>query len=61
MTAVFGVANASGLFAINDVKVRLRPYQYYQLGEGKIKFVYIHCYTRRDELLSKKHCCKSKS
>ncbi len=35
MDAVYNVAESTGLFAANDIKVRLQPYQYYRLGEGK--------------------------
>ena len=41
MQAVYDVAEASGLFAANDIKVRLRPYQYYKLGKNKRDFIHI--------------------
>ena len=41
MRAVYEVAEATGLFAANDIKVRLRPYQYFRLGEGKQDFIHI--------------------
>jgi 5-carboxymethyl-2-hydroxymuconate isomerase len=41
MQAVYDVAEATGLFAANDTKVRLRPYQYFKLGEGKKDFIHI--------------------
>jgi len=41
MQAVYEVAEATGLFAANDIKVRLRPYQYFRLGEGKQDFIHI--------------------
>lgn len=41
MQAVYDVAEASGLFAANDIKVRLRPYQYFKLGRGKKDFIHI--------------------
>jgi 5-carboxymethyl-2-hydroxymuconate isomerase len=41
MQAVYDVAEASGLFAANDIKVRLRPYQYFKLGMGKKDFIHI--------------------
>ncbi len=41
MQAVYEVAEATGLFAANDVKVRLRPYQYFKLGEGKKDFIHV--------------------
>jgi 5-carboxymethyl-2-hydroxymuconate isomerase len=41
MQAVYDVAEATGLFAPNDIKVRLRPYQYFKLGVGKKDFIHI--------------------
>jgi 5-carboxymethyl-2-hydroxymuconate isomerase len=41
MQAVYDVAEASGLFAANDIKVRLRPYQYFKLGKSKKDFIHI--------------------
>ena len=41
MQAVYEVAEETGLFAANDIKVRLRPYQYFKLGEGKNDFIHI--------------------
>ncbi|MEO7841876.1 MAG: 5-carboxymethyl-2-hydroxymuconate Delta-isomerase [Anaerolineales bacterium] len=44
MQAVYDVAEATGLFAANDIKVRLRPYQYFKLGENKKDFIHIFGY-----------------
>jgi 5-carboxymethyl-2-hydroxymuconate isomerase len=41
MQAVYDVAEATGLFAVNDIKVRLRPYQYFKLGGDKKDFIHI--------------------
>ena len=41
MQAVYEVAEATGLFAVNDIKVRLRPYHYFKLGKGKKDFIHI--------------------
>jgi 5-carboxymethyl-2-hydroxymuconate isomerase len=41
MQAVHDVAEATGLFAVSDIKVRLRPYQYFKLGTGKTDFIHI--------------------
>jgi 5-carboxymethyl-2-hydroxymuconate isomerase len=41
MRVVYDVAEATGLFAANDIKVRLRPYQYFMLGENKKDFIHI--------------------
>jgi len=41
MEAVYTVAEATGLFAVNDIKVRIRPFQYYRLGETKKDFIHV--------------------
>ncbi|MBK1896975.1 5-carboxymethyl-2-hydroxymuconate Delta-isomerase [Chryseobacterium paridis] len=41
MQAVYEGAEASGLFAKNDIKVRISPFKYYKLGEGKNGFIHI--------------------
>jgi 5-carboxymethyl-2-hydroxymuconate isomerase len=41
MQAVYEVAEETGLFAANDIKVRLRPYQYFKLGAGQKDFIHI--------------------
>lgn len=41
MQAVYDAAEATGLFAENDIKVRLRPYPYFKLGEGRKDFIHI--------------------
>jgi 5-carboxymethyl-2-hydroxymuconate isomerase len=41
MQAVYDVAEATGLFAVNDIKVRLRPYQHFKLGTDKKDFIHI--------------------
>jgi 5-carboxymethyl-2-hydroxymuconate isomerase len=35
MQTVYKAAESTGLFAPNDIKVRIRPYEQYLLGEGK--------------------------
>ena len=60
MQAVYDVAEATGLFAVNDIKVQLRPYQYFKLGKGKRNFIHIFGYimegrsTEQKENLSKR-------
>ena len=60
MQAVYDVAEASGLFAVNDIKVRLRPYQYFMLAKGKRDFIHIFGYimegrrTEQKENLSRR-------
>ena len=44
MDAVYETADATGLFASNDIKVRLQPYQYYRLGTGKKNFLHVFGY-----------------
>ena len=41
MQAVYEVAEATGLFARNDIKVRLNPYKHYKLGETKKDFIHL--------------------
>ena len=41
MQTVYDAAEATGLFAPNDIKVRLRPYQYFKLGKNKKDFIHI--------------------
>ena len=41
MQAVYDVAEATGLFTPNDIKVRLLPYQYFKLGQNKKDFIHI--------------------
>ena len=41
MQAVYDVAEATGLFAVDDIKVRLRPYHYFKLGKDKRDFIHI--------------------
>ena len=35
MQAVYDAAESTGLFAENDIKVRIDPYRHYKLGRGK--------------------------
>lgn len=44
MDAVYKAADTTGLFAPNDIKVRLQPYQYYRLGTGKKNFLHVFGY-----------------
>ncbi|WP_261512481.1 5-carboxymethyl-2-hydroxymuconate Delta-isomerase [Chryseobacterium paludis] len=41
MDAIYEVAEASGLFAKNDIKVRITPFKYYKLGDEKNNFIHI--------------------
>ncbi|WP_288790102.1 5-carboxymethyl-2-hydroxymuconate Delta-isomerase [uncultured Elizabethkingia sp.] len=44
MDTVYETAEAIGLFAANDIKVRIQPFQYYKLAEGKKNFIHIFGY-----------------
>ncbi len=44
MNVVYEAADATGLFAPNDIKVRLQPYQYYRLAEHKKNFLHVFGY-----------------
>jgi 5-carboxymethyl-2-hydroxymuconate isomerase len=44
MQAVYDAAEATGLFAVGDIKVRLHPYHYFKLGPGKNDFMHIFGY-----------------
>jgi 5-carboxymethyl-2-hydroxymuconate isomerase len=41
MNTVYNAANATGLFAENDIKVRINSYEHYKLGDGKDSFLHI--------------------
>jgi 5-carboxymethyl-2-hydroxymuconate isomerase len=41
MGAVYEAAEATGLFADNDIKVRIRPFQHYKLGTDKKEFIHV--------------------
>ncbi|KXH85815.1 5-carboxymethyl-2-hydroxymuconate Delta-isomerase [Chryseobacterium kwangjuense] len=62
MDAVYKAADSTGLFAPNDIKVRLQPYQYYRLGDHKKNFLHVFGYimegrdTGQKADLSKKIC-----
>jgi 5-carboxymethyl-2-hydroxymuconate isomerase len=44
MQTVYDAAEATGLFAVGDIKVRLHPYHYFMLGSGKNDFLHIFGY-----------------
>ena len=41
MQAVYDAADSTGLFAKNDIKVRIRPFQYFKLGDDKKDFIHV--------------------
>jgi 5-carboxymethyl-2-hydroxymuconate isomerase len=41
LQAVYEIAEATELFAENDIKVRLRTYRYFRLGKNKKDFIHI--------------------
>lgn len=62
MDALYEAARATGLFAENDIKVRLQPYSYFRLGNGKKNFLHVFGYimegrdTEQKAHLSKQIC-----
>lgn len=42
MNTVYTAAESTGLFAPNDIKVRVKSYDDYKLGEGKHSFLHIY-------------------
>lgn len=54
MQAVYETAEATGLFAANDIKVRLRPFQYFKLGTGKKDFIHIFGYIMEGRSVEQK-------
>ncbi|MDQ1855644.1 5-carboxymethyl-2-hydroxymuconate Delta-isomerase [Chryseobacterium sp. WLY505] len=64
MDAVYEAADGTGLFAPNDIKVRLHPYQYHKLGTGKKNFLHVFGYimqgrnTEQKSNLSKQICTR---
>ena len=41
MEAVYDIAESTGLFAADDIKVRIRPFEYFRLGKTKKDFIHI--------------------
>ena len=54
MQAVYDVAEATGLFAVNDIKVRLRPYQYVKLADSQRDFIHIFANIMEGRSLAQK-------
>ena len=44
MQAVYDTAEATGLFAENDIKVRMHPFRYFQLAKNKKSFLHVFGY-----------------
>ncbi|MDN3691280.1 5-carboxymethyl-2-hydroxymuconate Delta-isomerase [Chryseobacterium tructae] len=44
MDAIYHAAESTGLFAVDDIKVRLHPYSHYRLGEQKKDFLHVFGY-----------------
>ncbi|MGH1519823.1 5-carboxymethyl-2-hydroxymuconate Delta-isomerase [Chryseobacterium sp. JK1] len=44
MNRVYETAVSSGLFASNDIKVRVQPFQYFRLGDHKKNFLHVFGY-----------------
>lgn len=64
MDSVYKSADSTGLFAPNDIKVRLKPYEYFRLGNQKKDFLHVFGYimegrnTEQKTELSKKICAQ---
>lgn len=54
MQAVYEVAEATGLFALNDIKVRIQPYSYFKLGNDKKDFIHIFGYIMQGRTTEQK-------
>lgn len=54
MEVVYETANSSGLFAANDIKVRLQPFKYYKLGENKKDFLHIFAHIMEGRSVEQK-------
>ena len=54
MQAVYETADATGLFAKNDIKVRLNPYKYFKLGDGKTSFIHVFSYIMEGRSVDQK-------
>jgi 5-carboxymethyl-2-hydroxymuconate isomerase len=44
MQAVYEIAESTGLFAENDIKVRINPYTHFKLGADKKNFIHVFGY-----------------
>lgn len=54
MQAVYDVAQASGLFAKGDMKVRIQPFEHCKLGEGKEDFLHVFGYIMQGRTIEQK-------
>ena len=54
MQAVYDVAEATGVFAVNDIKVRLRPYQHFKMAESQTDFIHIFGYIMEGRSVAQK-------
>ena len=41
MQCVYDAAESTRLFSKNDIKVRVRPFQYFKLGDDKKDFIHV--------------------
>ncbi|MEO7308277.1 MAG: 5-carboxymethyl-2-hydroxymuconate Delta-isomerase [Ferruginibacter sp.] len=39
--AVYTIAEGTGLFAVGDIKVRIKPYAYFTVGGSSIDFIHV--------------------
>lgn len=54
MSTVYEAAEASELFAPNDIKVRIQPYALFKLAEGKNSFLHVFGYIMQGRTAEQK-------
>ncbi|WP_127128024.1 5-carboxymethyl-2-hydroxymuconate Delta-isomerase [Pseudoflavitalea rhizosphaerae] len=59
MNTVYAAADSTGLFAPNDIKVRINSYDNYLLGEGKQSFLHIYAGIMEGRTTSQKAALSS--
>ena len=60
MQKVYDTAAATGLFDVGDIKVRINPFEYYNIGNTKDDFIHIFANIMEGRTVSqKKHLSES--
>lgn len=54
MQTVYETAESTNLFADGDIKVRIRPFTYYKLGDSKEAFIHVFAYIMEGRTTSQK-------
>lgn len=54
MQVVYNTAEASGLFVLNDIKVRISPYKYFKLSDVKKDFIHVFGYIMQGRTTEQK-------